>query len=106
MPWSTSRHLLLVDRQRAHPRRGDRRPSAGPAAGRHRHPVAPAGPGPRRRTVRRVAMSNFTDAELDFLHSGGRRLARIATIGPDGTPHATPVGYGYEPEIDGIEVGG
>jgi pyridoxamine 5'-phosphate oxidase family protein len=51
-------------------------------------------------------MSNFTDAELDFLRSGERRLARIATIGPDGTPHATPVGYGYEPEIDGIEVGG
>jgi pyridoxamine 5'-phosphate oxidase family protein len=51
-------------------------------------------------------MSNFSDAEVDFLRSGERRLARIATIGSDGTPHVTPVGYVYDPGIDGIEVGG
>jgi pyridoxamine 5'-phosphate oxidase family protein len=51
-------------------------------------------------------MSNFTDAELEFLHSGDRRLARVATIGPDGTPHVTPVGYAYDPETDGLAVRG
>lgn len=51
-------------------------------------------------------MSSFTDAELAFLQSGERRLARIATIGSDGTPHVTPVGFTYHPGIDGIEVGG
>jgi pyridoxamine 5'-phosphate oxidase family protein len=51
-------------------------------------------------------MSDFTDAELAFLQSGERRLARIATIGSDGTPHVTPVGFTYDPGIDGIKVGG
>jgi pyridoxamine 5'-phosphate oxidase family protein len=51
-------------------------------------------------------MSNFTDAELEFLQSGDRRLGRIATIGPDGTPHVTPVGYAYNPDIDGLDVRG
>lgn len=35
-------------------------------------------------------MSVLTRAELDYL--GERRLARIATVGPDGTPHVCPVG--------------
>jgi pyridoxamine 5'-phosphate oxidase family protein len=51
-------------------------------------------------------MSDFTDGELEFLRSGERRLARIATVGSDGTPHVTPVGYRYDADIDGIEVGG
>jgi pyridoxamine 5'-phosphate oxidase family protein len=51
-------------------------------------------------------MSNFTDAELEFLQSGDRRLGRIATIGPDGVPHVTPVGYTYIADIDGLDVGG
>ena len=36
-------------------------------------------------------MPVFTDAELAYLR-GERRLARLATVGPDGTPHVTPVG--------------
>jgi pyridoxamine 5'-phosphate oxidase family protein len=33
-------------------------------------------------------------------------LARIATVGADGTPHVVPVGWGYNAEQDAIEVGG
>jgi pyridoxamine 5'-phosphate oxidase family protein len=35
-------------------------------------------------------MSVFTAAQLAYL--GERRLARIATVGADGTLHVTPVG--------------
>lgn len=35
--------------------------------------------------------SVFSEAELAYLQ-GERRLARIATVGPDGTPHVVPVG--------------
>lgn len=50
-------------------------------------------------------MSRFTEAELEYLQSE-RRLARIATVGPDGTPHVTPVGWSYDPAADVIEVSG
>lgn len=52
-------------------------------------------------------MSVFTESELDYLRGGGRpRLARIATVGKDGTPHVVPVGFRYEPAHDSIDVGG
>ena len=38
-----------------------------------------------------TAASVFSEAELAYLE-GGRRLARIATVGRDGTPHVVPVG--------------
>jgi pyridoxamine 5'-phosphate oxidase family protein len=50
-------------------------------------------------------MTIFTDAELTYVTSE-RRLARVATVGPDGTPHVTPVGWSYLPDDDVIEVGG
>ena len=51
-------------------------------------------------------MSSFTDAELAYLHSE-RRLARLATVGPDGTPHVTPVGmWTLDPDTGVIEVTG
>jgi len=51
-------------------------------------------------------MSSFTDAELTYLQSE-RRLARLATVGPDGTPHVTPVGmWTLDPDADIIEVSG
>jgi pyridoxamine 5'-phosphate oxidase family protein len=51
-------------------------------------------------------MSAFTQAELAYLQ-GGRRLARLATVGPDGTPHITPVGmWRLDPDADVIEVTG
>jgi len=46
----------------------------------------------------------FTDAELDYLHSG--TLARIATVGPDGQPHLVPVTFHFNDAEDAIDVGG
>ncbi|MBA2240209.1 MAG: PPOX class F420-dependent oxidoreductase [Solirubrobacterales bacterium] len=47
----------------------------------------------------------FTDDELGYLR-GERRLARLATVGADGTPHVVPVGWSLNSELDAIEVGG
>jgi pyridoxamine 5'-phosphate oxidase family protein len=50
-------------------------------------------------------MSVFSETELDYL-LGERRLARIATVGKDGTPHVVPVGWSYNADEDAIDVGG
>ena len=50
-------------------------------------------------------MSAFSDVELAYL-TGRRRLARVATVGEDGTPHVVPVGFRYNAEHDSIDVGG
>ncbi|MBW3605019.1 MAG: PPOX class F420-dependent oxidoreductase [Actinobacteria bacterium] len=50
-------------------------------------------------------MSAFTDAQRNYLTSR-RRLARIATVGTDGTPHVVPGGFAYNPELDTIDLGG
>jgi pyridoxamine 5'-phosphate oxidase family protein len=50
-------------------------------------------------------MSVFTDDELAYLQ-GERRLARIATVGEDGTPHVVPGGFSYNAKHDTIDLGG
>jgi pyridoxamine 5'-phosphate oxidase family protein len=50
-------------------------------------------------------LSAFSPAEIAYLQ-GERRLARIATVGQDGTPHVVPVGWSYNAEQDTIDVGG
>ena len=50
-------------------------------------------------------MSAFTSGELDYL-LGKRRLARVATVGKDGTPHVVPVGWTYNEAEDTIDVTG
>jgi len=50
-------------------------------------------------------MSVFTEVELEYL-TGGRQLGRIATVGPDGTPHVVPVGWIYNAASDTIDIGG
>jgi len=50
-------------------------------------------------------MSVFRDAELRYLQ-GGRQLARLATVGADGTPHVVPVSWIYNAVRDTIDVGG
>jgi pyridoxamine 5'-phosphate oxidase family protein len=50
-------------------------------------------------------MSQFSDEELAYLR-GERRLARVATVGKDGTPHVVPVGWSYNEELDTIDIGG
>jgi pyridoxamine 5'-phosphate oxidase family protein len=48
-------------------------------------------------------MSTFTDTEITYLSS--QPLGRIATVGPDGRPHVTPVGVFYDPETQSVVVG-
>lgn len=50
-------------------------------------------------------MSSFSQNQLAYLLSE-RRLARIATVGKDGMPHVTPVGWRYNAAHDTIDVGG
>jgi len=54
--------------------------------------------------LRRVVVSVFTPAEIDYLQS--QRLARLATTGADGQPHVVPVSYRYNAEHDSIDIGG
>ncbi len=49
-------------------------------------------------------MSVFTPEEISYLQN--QRLARIATVGPNGQPHVVPVGFRYNPDTDTIDVGG
>lgn len=50
-------------------------------------------------------MSVFTDAELAFL-LGDRHLARLATVGRDGTPHVAPVGWSLDEDAAVVRIGG
>jgi pyridoxamine 5'-phosphate oxidase family protein len=50
-------------------------------------------------------MSVFTEAELAFLQ-GERHLARLATVGPDGTPHIAPVGWSLDDGATVVRIGG
>jgi pyridoxamine 5'-phosphate oxidase family protein len=50
-------------------------------------------------------LGKLGDAELAYL-TAERRLARLATVGADGTPHVVPVGFAYEPDSGTIDVGG
>jgi pyridoxamine 5'-phosphate oxidase family protein len=52
-------------------------------------------------------MSAFTQNELEYLgERRPERLARIATVGRDGTPHVVPVGWRFNAELDTVDVGG
>jgi pyridoxamine 5'-phosphate oxidase family protein len=52
-------------------------------------------------------MTTFTERELEYLgERRPERLARIATVGKDGTPHVVPVGWRLNRELDTIDVGG
>ena len=50
-------------------------------------------------------MRTFTDDELQYLREE-RRLACLATVGADGMPHVTPVGWTYNADHDSIDVAG
>ena len=49
--------------------------------------------------------NTFTEAELAYLNEG-RRLAHIATVGRDGTPHVVPTGWTYNAHTNTIDVSG
>lgn len=50
-------------------------------------------------------MTAFTESELRYLLQE-RLLARIATVGVDGTRHIAPVGWSFNREHDAIDAGG
>lgn len=50
-------------------------------------------------------MSIFTQKEIEYLKSG--LLGRLATVGPDGTPHIAPVGmFSHNADLDAVDVSG
>lgn len=48
----------------------------------------------------------FSEAELTYLNSPSPLLARLATIGPDGSPRVAPVGYFVNADEGTIDIGG
>ncbi|MDE3720750.1 PPOX class F420-dependent oxidoreductase [Nocardiopsis sp. N85] len=52
-------------------------------------------------------MGVFTGPELAYLTlEGERRLARVATVGPDGSIHVTPVGWSLADDATVVEISG
>jgi pyridoxamine 5'-phosphate oxidase family protein len=51
-------------------------------------------------------MSILTDKERTYLTGAGPRLARLATIGADGMPHLSPVGFTYNDALGTVDIGG
>jgi pyridoxamine 5'-phosphate oxidase family protein len=49
-------------------------------------------------------MSVFTEEEIEYLNS--QIFGRLATGGPGGQPHAFPVSFRYNAELDTINIGG
>lgn len=50
-------------------------------------------------------MSVFSESELAYL-AEGVGLGRLATVGIHGYPHVVPLGWGYNAELDTIDIGG
>ncbi len=50
-------------------------------------------------------MSVFSHQERAYFEQDGH-LGRLATIGPDGSPHVVPVGWRYNADLDTIDIGG
>lgn len=49
-------------------------------------------------------MSAFTDAEIEYMK--GQLLGRLATVNEAGEPHVVPTSFGYNAELDTIDIGG
>jgi pyridoxamine 5'-phosphate oxidase family protein len=49
-------------------------------------------------------MNPFTEKEIEYLR--GQPLGRLATVGPDGSPHIVPVGFRLDAEAGAIQIGG
>jgi pyridoxamine 5'-phosphate oxidase family protein len=51
-----------------------------------------------------MAHSHLTEPEIRYLSS--QRLARLATVAPDGTLQNNPVGFHYNPDLGTIDIFG
>jgi pyridoxamine 5'-phosphate oxidase family protein len=49
-------------------------------------------------------MAIFTELELEYLRS--QRLGRLATVQPNGAVQNSPVGFGFNEELQTIDIGG
>jgi len=49
-------------------------------------------------------VSAFTKEEIEYMRS--QKLARLATVGPDGQPHVIPVTFWFNEHEDTIDIGG
>ncbi len=49
---------------------------------------------------------HFSNVELAFLRSGISALGRVATVGPDSTPHVVPSGWTYNADAGTLDVTG
>jgi pyridoxamine 5'-phosphate oxidase family protein len=49
-------------------------------------------------------MSVIADEEVEYLNS--QILGRLATVGTNGQPHAVPVSFRYNAQLDTIDIGG
>lgn len=49
--------------------------------------------------------TSFSEAQTSYLTSE-RRLGRLATVQPDGTPHLVPLGWSYNAERGTIQISG
>ena len=49
-------------------------------------------------------MSVFTEGEIEYLRQ--QTLGRVATVGPRGEPHVTPVTFHFNEDEDAIDIGG
>ncbi|GIH14558.1 PPOX class F420-dependent oxidoreductase [Rugosimonospora africana] len=49
-------------------------------------------------------MTVFTEREVAYLRE--QRLGRLATVQPNGTVQNNPVGFGYNEELQTIDIGG
>lgn len=51
-------------------------------------------------------MSTFSETELDYLREDPLRLGRLATVGQDGNPHVTPLGWSLDSTERFVEITG
>jgi pyridoxamine 5'-phosphate oxidase family protein len=82
---------------------------------RHAGQMERAGPSPGRArktaawphsfsTCTLAGMRTFTHAETEYLTRG--LLGRLATVGPDGRPHVTPLAVFFDPQDQTLVIGG
>lgn len=48
----------------------------------------------------------FSETDLRFLTADDRPLGRVATVGPDGTPHVVPSGWTFNETLGTLDVTG
>lgn len=53
-----------------------------------------------------TAPGPLKELEVRFLTSPNRSLGRVATVGPDGTPHVVPSGWTFNATLGCVDITG